>query len=224
VAHFYQDQYPLELALHQKYAQSPVLLELVWTHSCILADICQQLLASGLFDISQSPSEVVMQACLLHDIGVYLCDGFEWMPGQPVMGRPYIQHMIVGAWILMEEGYPPPVVQVAFAHKATGLNVSDVTHFAMDLPVQDYPVTTQLQQLVCYASKHHSKAPKFRTSAEIIKSLETYGQEKIDQFAAWYEYFGPVKFQPLEAKYTNWHQTMGNQIAQLRGNLGHLVV
>lgn len=224
MAYFYQDQYPHELALHQRYAQSPVLLELVWTHSCILADICQQLLANGLFDVTQLPHEAVMQAALLHDIGVYVCDGFEWMPGQPVMNRPYIQHMIAGAWILMKEGYPPPLVQVAYAHKATGITAHDVQHFAMELPLQDYPVTTQLQQLICYASKHHSKAPKFRQPEEIVRSLEKYGPEKVAQFGQWYESFGPVKFEPLQEKYGNWHDTMHVQIEQLQGNVGHLVV
>ncbi len=224
VAFFYQDQYPHELALHQKYAQSPVLLDLVWTHSCILADICLQLLGSGLFDTSQLPTEVVVQACLLHDIGTYACDGWEWLPGQVPTGRPYIQHMIVGAWMLMKEGFPPPIVQVAFAHKATGITAADVAKFVMPLPAQDYPVTTPLQQLVCYASKHHSKRPLFRTPEEVIASLQKYDQEKVDQFAKWYEFYGPVKLDPLHEKYDAWHSTMSVQLQQLQGNLGHLVV
>lgn len=222
--YFYQDQYPQELALHQRYAQSPILLELVWSHSCILADICLQLMQSGLFETAQLPTSLVIQACLLHDTGVYLCDGFEWIPGQPSMGRPYIQHMIVGAWILLKEGYSGPIVQVAYAHKATGITEADVTKFAMQLPLQSYPVTSLLQQLVCYASKHHSKVPKFRTPAEIVQSLEKYGPEKVAQFAHWYEFFGPVKLEPLQEKYQLWHASMHTQLAPLQTDTTHLIV
>ncbi len=224
MAYFYQEQYPQELALHQRYAQSPILLELVWTHSCILADICQQLLNAQLFDTRSVPPALVMQACLLHDLGVYLCDGFEWIPGQPITGRPYIQHMIVGAWILFKEGYPPPVVQVAYAHKATGITAADVTKFGMQIPVQDYPVPTLIQQLICYASKHHSKAPRFRQPEEIVQSLEKYGPEKTTQFAAWYEFFGPVKMGPLEEKYGQWQSCMVSQLETLRADTSHLMV
>lgn len=224
MAHFYQDQYRTELALHQKYAQSPVLLDLVWTHSCVLGDICLQLLNTALFDTSQLSRELVFKACLLHDIGTYACEGWEWLPGQPAVGRPYIQHMIIGAWILMKEGYPAPIIQAAYAHKATGLTKADIAKFGMEIPSDEYLPQTLLQQLICYASKFHSKAPKFRELDEILKALERYGPEKVAQFTSWYEMFGPVQLAPLQEKYQAWDQAVGSQLQQFQIETGHLVV
>ena len=46
------DKYPNEFALHKKYAQSPLILDLVWTHCNIIADVALGLLKNGKFDTS----------------------------------------------------------------------------------------------------------------------------------------------------------------------------
>ena len=213
---FYQDQFPTEYALHQKYAQSPLLLDLVWMHGAIVADICQQLVMAHTFDASGINHKIMMQACLLHDVGVYLCEGFEWLQ-QPMMSRfPYVQHSIVGAWILYKEQYLPEIVQAAYTHKGAGITTDDIAKLGLVLPLDNYLPETLLTQLICYASKYHSKAPKWRTAEEIVKSLEKYGSDKSQIFAKWYEFFGPVDMEAIKKKYQPWHLAITSQIGQFQ--------
>lgn len=205
--YFYQDQFPAELALHQKYALSPTLFELVWTHCCITADAALQLIHNQLFDTSQIDQVTVLKACLLHDIGVYGCQGFEWVPGQQPSDKPYIQHVVVGAWVLQKEGYPSEIVQAALTHTATGITRDDITRLGIPLPPgDDYMPASLTTELVTYSSKFHTKQPpKFLSAEEAVKELEVYGPEHVKQFGKWYEQFGPVNLEPLKEKYQPWH-------------------
>lgn len=211
-----QQLYPGEFLLHKKYAKSEMLLELVWTHSNIVADIAQVLLDSGYFDTSQYQREFVIQAALLMDIGTYLCDGFEWMPGQEPAGRPYIQHGVVGAWVLNQEGYSPEIVQVAHSHTGVGLSADDVRNFGLQLPEADYLPFTPLQLIITYASKFHSKAPKFKTREDIVNALSRYGQEKVRRFEELEVQFGQPDLSKVIAKYGQWHQSFQYQIKQVQ--------
>lgn len=214
---FYQSEFPTEFELHRKYAPVPLLMDLVWTQGCIVADICNQLLQNQTFDSSGIDAHLLTQAALLHDIGVYESAGFEWMGGMKTSAKPYIQHSIVGAWMLLKEGYPPEVVQAAYAHKGAGITTADITRLGLDLPLTDYVPTTNFHKLICYAGKYHSKAPKWRSPEEIVRSLGRYGSDKAQIFAEWYEFFGPVDLEPLKRKYQEWHGAVQAQINQLQG-------
>lgn len=211
-----QQLYPGEFLLHKKYAQSEMLLELVWTHSNIVAEIAVSLMDSDFFDTTELAREYVIQAALLFDIGVYLCDGYEWMPGQEPTGRPYVQHGVVGAWVLGQEGYSPEVVQVAHSHSGVGLTAADVRNFGLQLPEADYLPYTPLQLLITYASKFHSKAPKFKNRDDIMASLQRYGQEKVARFQELETQFGQPKLEKIMAKYGQWHQSFNFQIQQVQ--------
>lgn len=216
-----QDLYPGELALHKKYAQSELLLSLVWTHSNIVADIAASILDSGiLLNPAETPRDVVIQACLLHDIGVYSCGGFEFLPGQPPSDKPYIQHTIVGAWILKQEGYLPEVIQAAHVHTGVGLTSQDITNYGLQLPADDYVPRTTFQKLITYASKFHSKAPKFRSAEDIATSLERYGQEKVSTFLEMQSQFGQPNLEPIIAKYNDWHLWFTFQVGQISQKAG----
>lgn len=218
-----QDLYPGEFALHQKYAKSELLLNLVWTHSNIIADITMGLLDSGTFDTSELPRDLVTQACLLFDIGVYACGGFEFLPGQPPSDKPYIQHTIVGAWILQQEGYTPPIVQVAYIHTGVGISSQDIANYGLQLPMDEYMPRTTLQKLITYTSKFHSKAPKFKTPEVITSGLQRYGQDKVERFHELEAMFGTPNLASLEEKYAEWHRWFKFQLDQLQqqtsGNL-----
>lgn len=215
---FYQHEFPEEFALHQKYAPAPLLLELVWTQGCIVADIALQLVNTQTFDTATVDTHLLTQAALLHDIGVYRTGGFEWLGNMPISPMPYVQHSVVGAWILYKEGYHPAIVQAAYAHKGVGITAQDVIRLGMDLPPEDYLPNTLFHHLLCYASKHHSKAPKWRTPEEIVQSLNRYGSDKAQTFAQWYEFFGPVDLEPLKQKYSAWHQAITAQLNKLQGS------
>lgn len=211
-----QELYPGEFALHQKYAQSELLLNLVWTHSNIVAEITQSLLDSGTFDTSELPRDLVTQACLLFDIGAYACGGFEFLPGQPPSDKPYIQHTIIGAWILQQEGYAPPIVQVAYTHTGVGISSQDITNYGLQLPLDEYQPRTTLQKLITYTSKFHSKAPKFKSVDVITAALQRYGQDKVQKFFELQSIFGVPSLETLEPKYEEWHRWFKYQLEQLQ--------
>lgn len=213
-----QTTYPGEFLLHKKYAATETILDLMWTHSNIIADVSLFLLDHYEFDKSELKREVVIQAALLHEIGTYACGGFEWIPGQPPTARPYIQHGVVGAWILQQEGYINPVVQAAFCHIGMGLTAEDVRTHGLQLPETDMFPQTTLQRFMTYASKFHSKAPKFRTSEEIKESLATFSQEKVDYFIELEKEFGIVDIAPIQEKYSAWEKSFTFRVQQLTKN------
>ncbi len=211
-----QDLYPGEFLLHKKYAQTPLILDLVWTHCNIVADIALQLIDSNHFDTAETPRDVTLQAALLHDIGVYLCGGFEWIPDQPPSEKPYVQHTVVGAWILQQENYSTAIIQAAYVHTGVGLTAQDITTYGLPLPQDDYMPHTVLQQLITYAAKFHSKVPKFRSVEDITQSLAKYGQDKLDRFNDMQTFFGLPDLEMFKQKYDGWHKGFDFQVSQLK--------
>jgi uncharacterized protein len=212
-----QQLYPGEFLLHKKYCQSEMLLDLVWTHSNIVVDIAMQLYENGRFPTEDLPREFVVQAGLLFDIGMYMCSGFEHFPGQPAMERPYIQHGLIGAWILEREGYSPAVIQVAHAHMGVGLTQDDIRLYGIELPIADYLAHTKLQQLIMYASKFHSKTPRLKTKEEIEASLKKYGNDKVQLFQEMALYFGDPDMVTIAKKYEDWHKGFEFQLSHIEG-------
>ena len=210
-----QDLYPTEFGLHRKYAQSAQLLDLVWTHCHIISDIVDQLLAQNPALNQEIDATLTRPAALLHDIGVYECGGFEWLPDQPPCNRSYAQHTIVGAWILEREGWPPEIVQTAETHAGVGLTKEDILTHGLDLPPDDYLPITPLQRLVTYAAKFHSKAPRFKSSPEIKETLARFGDDKVKVFAELEQAFSVPDLSNLEQKYQPWHQAFQYSINHL---------
>ncbi|MEN8252892.1 MAG: HDIG domain-containing metalloprotein [Patescibacteria group bacterium] len=210
-----QNQHPRALALHQKYAKSLVLLDLVWTHCNIVADIVQQLLSSKYFDSSSINIPHAIQAALLHDIGVYCCGGFEWIPDQTPSEKPYIQHVVTGAKILQKEGLDPVIVEAAYTHTGVGLTAQDIQNYGLNLPVQDLIPQTIEGQLVGYAAKFHSKTPKFKSKEHIIESLNRYGKDKVEQFNKLLEFFGEPNLEKIKSKYEEWHKAFAYKTENL---------
>lgn len=209
------DLYPLEFGLHQKYARVPLLLDLVWTHCHIVCDIALQLYDTDIFDTTKLDRNLLVQACLLFDIGVYLSGGYEWIPDVSPNDCTYSNHTIIGAWILQQEQFHPLVVQSAFTHTGVGLTPEDIQHFALHLPAADYVPKNRFTELVAYASKFHSKAPHFKDPDHIKETLSKYGTEKTQRFEQWELQFGMPDLAPLEEKYTEWHERIKSQIDQL---------
>jgi uncharacterized protein len=212
--HINQTKYPQEYALHTKYAQSEKLLDLVWTHCNIITDVVIQLYQKEpqKFDF---PLEVAIQAGLCHDVGAYLCSGFEWLPDQPPSQIPYAQHTIVGAWVLFQEGYLPEVVQGAYVHAGVGLTAEDVTTHQLQLPVDNYWPTTQFQRFITYCSKFHSKTPRFKTTDEIRETLHHFGEDKLGIFNTFVEEFGEPNLKEIGAQYEEWHKAFSYDLTNL---------
>jgi len=210
-----QDAYLTEFNVHKKYATSELILDLVWTHCNIVADICLNLIQKNNLSNTIYHPGVVIQAALLHDIGVYACDGYEWLTNQPPFNKPYVQHTLVGAWILKEEGFSADVIQAAHVHAGVGITSQDIIHFGLQLPDGNYVPKTPIQRLVTYSAKFHSKAPNFKEINQIRESLEKYGVEKLQVFDDYISEYGTPDLSEIIKKYEPWHQGFSYQTSQL---------
>lgn len=210
-----QDAYLTEFNVHRKYATSDLILDLVWTHCNIVADVCLDLIQKNNLSNTIYHPGVVVQAALLHDIGVYICDGYEWLTNQPPFNKPYVQHTLAGAWILKQEGFSADVIQVAHVHAGVGITNEDISQFGLQLPQGDYVPITPVQRLVTYAAKFHSKAPKFKKVDEIRESLKKYGPEKIKVFDNYVSEYGTPDLSEIIKKYETWHQGFEYETSQL---------
>jgi uncharacterized protein len=211
-------EYPSEFALHKKYAPTEVLLELVWNHTQMILDIGLTLYDAGTFNTSDIPRPLLVKAILFHDIGVYRCGGFEWIPGQPINTRPYIQHTVAGGEILINEGFGNDIVRVAQVHTGVGLTEQEITMYGLDLPAGDYTPVTNLEWFVTYISKFHSKTPKFRTAEEIEKNLLRYGPDKVERWHQLQAFFGLPDVAYFQKKYEDWHRGFSYTMKQITQN------
>ncbi len=211
-----QKYYVYEFSLHQKYARSQLLLNLVWTHSHIVAELANQLADLKQIESSILDRGLLTRAALLHDIGVYSCGGFEWIPDQPASDKPYIQHLVIGPEILQSEGLNGPVVEAARTHAGMGLSDEDIRKFGLDLPPIDFIPTDEISELVSYASKFHSKTPAFRTAEEVENHLEKYGKGKAKRFKNLQKKFGTPDLTELQKRYDPWHKGLSYKIKQLK--------
>jgi uncharacterized protein len=175
-------------ALHKKYAPTPAVLELVWTHCRIVNDIAQQAIS---FHHLEVDPELVRVGCLLHDIGVYRVD------------LHYITHGVRGEAILKDEGYPETISRFASHHTGVGLTARDITSHKLPLPALDFLAETVEEELVMYADKFHSKddPPCFNTYDWYLRYAARFGSDKASKFEDLAGKFGLPDLAPLIEKY-----------------------
>jgi uncharacterized protein len=133
-------------------------------------------------------AEFVGEACLLHDIGIFLCHA----PGIYCFGKhEYIEHGYLGSDLLKEEGLPKHAL-VAERHTGTGFTKEEIVQKKLPLPHRDMLPVSLEEQLICYADKFYSKS-KLNiqlTVEEIRQNLSYYGNEKVEKFDSWHKLFG----------------------------------
>lgn len=131
----------------------------------------------------------VRAAAMLHDIGIYATNA----PGIYCFGQaPYMQHGIIGAELLRNEGAPELWVHVAERHTGTGITAEDIIQQDMPLPLADYMPESTLEKLVCYADKFYSKSGSMqKKSLERVRaSIARHGSDNILRFQRLYDMFG----------------------------------
>ena len=150
--------------LDKYYPQDGALRRLLLKHSRQVAD--RALLICDRHKELPVDRQFLEEAAMLHDIGVFRCDGTE----------PYIKHGPIGGEILRAEGFPRHA-RVAERHTGTGL--------------PGYEPETLEEQIICYADKFYSKSSPdhVRTVLETAQSLEKFGAEGVKIFLGWAERF-----------------------------------
>lgn len=125
--------------------------------------------------------EVIREAAMLHDIGIFLtdatdidCHGTE----------PYIMHGVLGGEVIRREGLGEEYARVAERHTGAGITPEDIERQSLPLPPGDYMPVTLLERLVCYADKFYSKSGDMQRKSlkRVIASMERISPSTLARF------------------------------------------
>lgn len=120
-------------------------------------------------------------AAMLHDIGIFDTDA----PSIECRGaEPYIRHGIIGRRLLLDEGWPAEIADVAARHTGAGLTADEIKNQNLPLPPADYCPRTLLEKLICYADKFYSKSGdmKRKTHERVRASMARFGDDSLRRF------------------------------------------
>ncbi len=157
-----------EQLIHKYYDDNPPLLNILLTHSRLVARKAMEILDKH--PEVQADRQFVYEAAMLHDIGIYLTDA----PAIHCHGTAhYLQHGPLGGELLRREGLPKHA-RVAERHTGTGMPGLE-------------PETTE-EIIVCYADKFFSKTKleKEKSVEKVLRSLERFGQDGVERFLKWH--------------------------------------
>lgn len=168
------------------YPEDSELRKILMVHSRQVADRC--LLLAGRHPELRLDQEFLVEAAMLHDIGIAWCDA----PDICCFGRePYICHGIIGGRMLRAEGFVRHA-RVCERHTGTGITREQIVSRKLPLPPDGhYEPETLEEQLVCYADKFYSKTRlgTERTVEQTAKSLAKFGKAGLRRFYQWVDMF-----------------------------------
>ena len=175
--------------IEKYYPEDDALRQLLITHSQSVAQFALQIVS--LHPELGIDRQFVLEAAMLHDIGIRLCDA----PGIHCHGtEPYIRHGRIGAEWLRTEGFPRHA-RVCERHTGAGITCRQIVERDLPLPHEDFLPETIEEQLICYADKFFSKShpERQKTAEQAIKSLRKFGDDGVMRFMQWQKMFGEEK-------------------------------
>ena len=177
---------PVDL-INKYYATHDKAKSILLAHSHLVAKLASRV-AERVEQSEPVDKDFVVQAALLHDIGMLFTD----VPELGCHGdRPYIAHGIIGAEILRKEGLPRHAL-VCERHIGVGLSIKDIKNQKLPLPLRDMQPQTIEEKIVAYADLFYSKTRQGMRTAEMIRSaLARHGQHKVSVFDQWHREFKP---------------------------------
>lgn len=180
--------------LHKKYAATKQSLELIFTHSRIVHEIALELIDNNKLRVDL---DLVRTGALLHDIGTYTLI----QENQKFLKDKYIQHGLIGAIFLKEEGFDTRVCDIVKNHIGVGITKEEIEQRNLPLPAQDYIPQTTEERLIAYADNFHSKVPQFNSFDWICQKLGEYGKQKVTELEEYKKKFGLPDLQTYSEKY-----------------------
>ena len=164
------------------YGEGPsVLKTILLTHSQSVARKALQIVS--LHPELHLDREFILEASMLHDIGIVHCDApFIACSGT----QPYIRHGVEGAGMLRDEGLPRHA-RVCERHTGAGISLHEIERQHLPLPLHDFLPETLEEKVVCYADKFFSKThlDRERTVEQAEKSLKGFGEDGLARFGGW---------------------------------------
>lgn len=182
--------------LHRKYAPNELVFNHVYEHCAIVKEIAEWCVANaGLDNVDR---DVLRASCLLHDIGTYV---YFQDDGHIQNERLYLQHALLGAAIVRDEGIDDVIVSNIKTHVLLGLSKEEIMDKQLPIPARDYVPETIEGRLLCYADRFHSKNPRFNSFDSFSSHLENAFPEQAEKFKVWSEEFGIPDVEALSKKY-----------------------
>jgi len=199
-------------ALHERYAPSAELLDVVHTHCEIVARIADQLIDAHGIDADR---DLVRAGALLHDLGVYRLYDASGRRSE----ESYLLHGVRGHDLLRAEGLPEELCRFCSCHTGVGLTRQDIAAQRLPLPVADYVAVTTEEKVVMYADKFHSKTspPRFVSADSYAVHVLRFGADKAEAFARMRAEFGEPELDGLAAAYGHSVRTGEKAVAPGHG-------
>ena len=176
--------------IHKFYTPGTPLCDLLVKHSTQVAQLAQVLAYRIMERHVPVDVEFVMEAAMLHDIGIIGTDA----PGIYCTGtEPYICHGVIGRNMLDDLGLYRHAL-VCERHTGAGLSLKDIETQHLPLPHRPLLPVSIEEKLVCYADKFYSKAhpdDPTRTLDVARSMLLKFGDDTITRFDQMATLFGP---------------------------------
>ena len=171
--------------INKYYPEDNELKHILLTHSRSVAD-------KALWIADRHPElnldrQVLEEAALLHDIGVFLTDA----PGIHCHGsHPYICHGYLGSELMRQEGFPRHAL-VCERHTGAGISLQAIQAQELPIPHREMVPVSLEEQVICFADKFFSKTHLDREKPveKALKSISRFGEEGILRFNEWCERF-----------------------------------
>lgn len=175
---------PIDL-IDKYYPEANELKHILLTHSRSVAD--KALWIAERHPELQLDKEFLLEAAMLHDIGIFLTDA----AGIHCFGdKPYICHGYLGAELVRSEGYPRHAL-VCERHTGAGLSLEEIMEQGLPVPHREMLPVSLEEQVICFADKFFSKTrlEQEKSVEKARRSIERYGEAGLQRFNRWCEQF-----------------------------------
>jgi uncharacterized protein len=171
-----------EQLLLKYYKDQPELYNVILTHSKQVAKKALEI-AKNVPELNPN-LELIKEAALLHDIGIFLVDASDI---GATGDKHYLQHGVLGHEILENEGFPKHA-RVASSHTGVGITKEEILKNKLPLPPNDYIAETIEEEIISLADLFFSNSGDLLTAHSIEKiraNMSKFGKEKVAIFDSW---------------------------------------
>ena len=177
---------PIEI-IDKYYPKDSVARKILIRHSKAVAKRAVKIARK--MELSEDRVAFIYEACMLHDIGIYLTDA-------PEIGchgtYPHICHGYLGHDLLVREGYPEHA-KVCERHTGTGISKREIKERNLPIPYRSMKPKSIEEKIICYADKYFSKDPhklgEAKSFKRIREKLSKHGEKKVEKFNRWHKRF-----------------------------------
>ncbi|HLC66086.1 MAG TPA: HD domain-containing protein [Candidatus Nanoarchaeia archaeon] len=152
------------IALLLKYATADEAITIILAHSRRVAEIALRYARR----IPGIDLNFIECAALLHDIGRFQC---------PPGSLQSIQHGMIGAEILRQEGMEERYALICERHIGAGITVEDIQQQRLDLPLRNFSPRTREEKIIAHADNIGKAERELTVSEAVARFTKELGPE-----------------------------------------------